>query len=179
MLTMRFFLLAMSLTAVLFTEQAVCQTDAPLPDKMQAYIRNIHFGKIGDARPAVEYRFVGEDRNAVAPNVPDGGAGSGQAEPSVYHVAVSWNLKDTVQQDDMQITVHPSFPAVFHWAPHLTPTDEHIIAQHVFRAPALIAASGKKTGYYCSGPGYFEAWFSCRMVYGYECPGKYTDPGIG
>jgi hypothetical protein len=134
----------MSLTAVLFAEQAACQTDAPLPDKMQAYIRNIHFGKIGDARPVVEYRFVGEETSAAAPNVPGGGAGSGQKGPSVYHVSVSWNLADTVQQDDMQIIIHPFFPAVFHWAPHLTPTDEHIIAQHVFRAPALIAASGKK-----------------------------------
>ena len=36
------------------------------------------------------------------------------------------------------------FSADFHWSPHLTPTDEHIISEHVFRAPALVVSGEGK-----------------------------------
>jgi hypothetical protein len=60
------------------------------------------------------------------------------------HVSVTWILKDSLQQDDVQVTVLPAFNPVFNWAPHLTPTDNHIIAQHVFRSPELIVTSSQK-----------------------------------
>jgi hypothetical protein len=136
------FIVMMGLAAILFVQPAAGQADAPLPDKMQDYIRNIRFGEIGDARPAVEYKLVKEERD---PGLQNGFDTTGRPAISrIYHVTVAWNLKDSVRQDDIQITVLPSFPAVFHWAPHLTPTDEYIIAQHVFRAPALIAASEER-----------------------------------
>lgn len=53
-------------------------------------------------------------------------------------VSVSVDLDDTLKLDDWKISIRPSFKPTFHWAPHLTPTEDHIIAQHVFRAPALI-----------------------------------------
>jgi len=63
---------------------------------------------------------------------------------SLVKVRLSWEIEDTLQQDDWQISISPNFKPAFHWAPHLTPTDEYIIAQHVFRAPALIMASENK-----------------------------------
>jgi hypothetical protein len=53
-------------------------------------------------------------------------------------------IKDSIRQDDWKITIKPSFDATFHWQPHLTPTDNHIVAQHVFRAPALIVGNDAK-----------------------------------
>lgn len=57
-----------------------------------------------------------------------------------YKVSVSIELKDTVALDDWHIAIRPTFKPTFYWAPHLTPTADHIIAQHVFRAPAMIVA---------------------------------------
>ena len=59
---------------------------------------------------------------------------------NVAKVLIEITVTDTIQQDDWKVELTPSFTPTFHWAPHLTPTDDHIIAQHVFRAPALIMA---------------------------------------
>lgn len=45
-----------------------------------------------------------------------------------------------VVQDAWTVTVRPAFTPDFHWAPHLSPADDDIIEQQVFRAPVLIAA---------------------------------------
>lgn len=95
----------------------------PLPGVVKAYIKSVQYGKIGNTDPVVEYQAISKNR---------------------IHVTVSWDLKDSVHQDDMQVTVIPDFRPVFNWASHLTPTNEHIIAQHVFRAPAMIVASADK-----------------------------------
>lgn len=55
-----------------------------------------------------------------------------------------YQLESPVAQDDWHVSIQPSFDATFHWQPHLTPTDNHIIAQHVFRAPAIIVADSSK-----------------------------------
>lgn len=56
-------------------------------------------------------------------------------------ITVDLTIPDTVQQDDWKVELTPNFKPTFHWSPHLTPTDDHIIVQHVFRAPALIMAN--------------------------------------
>lgn len=56
----------------------------------------------------------------------------------------TYKLKKAVAQDDWHISIQPAFKATFHWQPHLTPTDNHIVAQHVFRAPAIIVANNEK-----------------------------------
>lgn len=64
---------------------------------------------------------------------------------NMIRVELSCNLgEQEVEQDDWQIRLKPSFVASFNWAPHLTPTDKNIIAQHVFRSPALIALNDEK-----------------------------------
>lgn len=65
-------------------------------------------------------------------------------DSTLARVEIRCNIKDTVYLKDWNITIDPGFDATFHWQPHLTPTDNHIIAQHVFRAPALIMTGGKK-----------------------------------
>lgn len=56
----------------------------------------------------------------------------------VYKAKVQWHLTHDVRQDNVSVNIKPAFKPSFHWAPHLTPTSQHIIAQHVFRSPALI-----------------------------------------
>ncbi len=65
-------------------------------------------------------------------------------DENTIHVKISFKLDCQVQQDDWKVTVIPGFKPDFHWAPHLTPTDNHIIEQHVFRSPALIVSDDKK-----------------------------------
>lgn len=76
-----------------------------------------------------------------------------QAEPQVHvtsvrpdllHVKLTFAIERDTAQDDWQLRITPSFLPSFHWAPHLTPTDEHIIDQHSFRAPALIVTDPNK-----------------------------------
>ncbi len=59
---------------------------------------------------------------------------------SLSRIEITFHLTDSIKQDDWSVTITPSFTPNFHWQPHLTPTDNHIVAQHVFRAPALIVA---------------------------------------
>ncbi len=56
------------------------------------------------------------------------------------HVKISFMLDQPLRQDDWQLTLTPGFVPSFHWSPHLTPTDKHIVDQHVFRSPALIVS---------------------------------------
>ena len=64
--------------------------------------------------------------------------------PGLVRVKLRFELTDSICQDDWRITIKPSFKPTFYWSPHLSPTDKNIIAQHVFRAPALIVADGQK-----------------------------------
>lgn len=138
------FLAGINLIAILFTQRINAQSAKDLPKQVQVYIRSIQYGEIGNVKPVVEYRLVPESRVHATAVVPRSARSDKHDAFRVFYVSVSWNLKDSVKQDDVQINIIPSFSAVFNWAPHLTPTDEHIIAQHVFRAPALIAASADK-----------------------------------
>jgi hypothetical protein len=65
-------------------------------------------------------------------------------DSSLTRVEFTYIIIDTIRQDDWHITIKPAFDATFHWQPHLTPTDNHIVAQHVFRAPALIVGNNEK-----------------------------------
>lgn len=59
-------------------------------------------------------------------------------------VRLTYQIDKPVRQDDWKVTITPAFAPDFHYAPHLTPTNDHIIAQHVFRSPALIVADKEK-----------------------------------
>jgi len=67
-----------------------------------------------------------------------------QVAPGLVKVMLRFQLKDSVCQDDWKVIIKPAFDPTFYWSPHLSPTDKNIIAQHVFRAPALIVADSQK-----------------------------------
>lgn len=90
------------------------QDTTPLPRALKGYIKKIDYGRLGALKPQI--RSTAISKNLV-------------------RISVTWMLKDSLKQDDWQVNFYPDFVPDFHWAPHLTPTDDHIIAQHVFRAP--------------------------------------------
>lgn len=63
----------------------------------------------------------------------------------LYHINFCCDVREDYQINRWQVDLFPSFSPDFTWAPHLAPTDDTMIAQHVFRSPALIAAD--KTHY--------------------------------
>ncbi|HLE71539.1 MAG TPA: hypothetical protein VJH87_17800 [Vicinamibacteria bacterium] len=62
-------------------------------------------------------------------------------EPAgILRFRLTFDLPQPVAQDDWRIDVEPAFAPDFHWSPHLTPTPRHVVDQHSFRSPALIAS---------------------------------------
>ena len=108
---------------VICSKKVIGQNIPALPVETKPYIRMIQYGNINNNKPSVQYTVISKNR---------------------IHVSVTWNLTDSIKQNDLQINILPAFKSTFNWAPQLTPTDEHIIAQHVFRTPALIVSSSKK-----------------------------------
>jgi hypothetical protein len=101
----------------------VVATAEAQPDIFKNYVGAFHYGTIGSVKPDVKYESV---------------------SPHIIKVTLTWKLKEEVEQNDVQVSLKPAFIPVFHWSSHLTPTDNSIIAQHVFRAPAVIVASRLK-----------------------------------
>ena len=63
------------------------------------------------------------------------------AEDDAWHrVAITWNVPRRIAQDELAVEFDLLFGPDFHWLPHLTPADGFVVGQHVFRAPAVIAA---------------------------------------
>ncbi len=99
---------------MMFTVAAYGQT---LPVALKTFVEKIQATEIGNAQAAIKFRQINNE---------------------LMHVQVKWETAQNVKQNRVCIELFPAFDATFHWAPHLTPENEHIIAQHVFRAPALI-----------------------------------------
>ncbi len=95
-----------------------------------------------DVRPVVE-DFVSSIRfdslQGLSPEISIVKVGEG-----LVKVGFKYKLDKPVRQDDWKVTIVPGFKPSFHYAPHLTPGKENIIAQHVFRSPALIVADSSK-----------------------------------
>lgn len=111
------------LALIFCSKYAVAQKISALPAEINSYVQSIKSGNLGDYKPIVKYSVLSKN---------------------MFRVSIIWNLKDSIKQNDLQINILPAFIPSFNWAPQLTPTDDHIIAQHVFRTPALIASSSKK-----------------------------------
>ncbi|QHT63172.1 hypothetical protein GXP70_26545 [Paenibacillus lycopersici] len=93
-------------------------TNLKLDAGLSAFIASLAIDSIGRTQPTSEITRLGD--NAAK-------------------VKLSFALDEAVEQDDWQLGITPAFRPTFHWAPHLTPTDNHIVDQHSFRSPALIA----------------------------------------
>jgi hypothetical protein len=90
-----------------------------LSSDLKSYIEKIEYDLLGVSKGVNEITVI--DKNII-------------------HVRIFFILDKQIQQDDWQVVVTPAFNPEYHWAPHLTPTDSHVIEQHVFRSPALIAS---------------------------------------
>jgi len=99
------------------------QVQLDVPEPLRGFVESLSAGTLGGVAPAV----------AVEP-----------VAPGLWRLRLTFRLPAEVQQDDWQLVLQPAFDADFHWAPHLTPTDAHVIDQHVFRSPALIAAAAER-----------------------------------
>jgi hypothetical protein len=100
---------------------------APVPlelPALEAHVRAMTAWRLGGQAPRVQTEPMGE---------------------GIVRVRLSFDLARSVAQDDWQVQITPAFEPTFHWSPHLTPTDAHIVDQHVFRSPALIVSDGKQT----------------------------------
>lgn len=91
-----------------------------IPSGFDNFIAEINYDSLGADEPEFSYM---------------------QLSDNLAKITLTWRLADTLRLNDWQLNIHPDFTPDFHWSPHLTPTNEHIIGQHVFRAPALIVAS--------------------------------------
>jgi hypothetical protein len=110
-------------TLIILGTVCSCNDPKKLPVEFSNYISAISYGNLGNNQPVVNYSVV---------------------EDGLLKVSVLFELKDSVRQDDWQVMITPAFKPDLNWAPHLTPTKDHIIAQHVFRSPALIVAGEQK-----------------------------------
>ena len=97
--------------------------EAQLPESFQKAIEAIQTGNIGNVNPLREVKQI--DNNTI-------------------HISLVFDLPEDVKQDDWQVNIKPAFEPSFNWAPHLTPSDDNVIDQHVFRTPAMIVADNKQ-----------------------------------
>lgn len=109
----RLFLLVICLAVVACDEPSADEIDLDLPQ----FIKQISASDFGGKETSFSVETIRE---------------------GMMKVSLDVSLSDTLLLDDWHVTIQPAFTPIFHWAPHLTPTSDYIIAQHVFRAPALI-----------------------------------------
>ena len=60
-------------------------------------------------------------------------------------VSMSWHVPSEIAQDELSVIFELAFDPDFWWAPHLAPEEGYVVAQHVFRSPALIVQQDSLT----------------------------------
>lgn len=116
-ITSAFILFLLSFNAI--AQDRIVLDKKTLPPVFQKSVGRIAYDKLGKESGKATIRSI--DKNTL-------------------HVTVSYSPDEIVHQNDWQINLQPAFVPSFHWSPHLTPTDNHVIDQHVFRSPTLIVA---------------------------------------
>lgn len=109
--------------SILLLGTLIANSSPTIPQRLSAYIKQVAAAPAGDAMGVVNYRKISSN---------------------LFYVSVIWELKTDIKQNELRVKIGPTFSPTFNWAPHLTPSDNHIIPQHVFRAPALIVANQKR-----------------------------------
>lgn len=103
--------------SLMFGNNSVVKQNIELPPTFDKVIKQIQYDKIGGEK--------GESKVTVI-------------DENTLYLRITFSIPEETLQDDWRVVVTPGFKPDFHWAPHLTPTDNHIIEQHVFRSPVLI-----------------------------------------
>lgn len=112
--------------------------------------RAIETGKTRLEREGAVYTLSLDGERAVRFTVPElGAAGAPQVEVGEpagdggwRRVRLTWDVAREIAQDELAVRFDLDFEPEMWWAPHLAPEEGYVIAQHVFRSPALIAARG-------------------------------------
>ncbi len=102
------------------TSPEVTQVELEIPESIRSHIRSIRCQRLGGVAPEVAVNPITED---------------------MIRIHLTFDLPQEIGQDDWRLEIEPAFQPDFHWSPHLTPTDEHVVDQHSFRSPAVMAAS--------------------------------------
>ena len=68
-----------------------------------------------------------------------------RVEDGWQRVSMRWDVPHEISQDELSILFDLAFEPDFWWAPHLSPEKGFVIAQHVFRSPALIVQDASLT----------------------------------
>ncbi|MFT4095318.1 MAG: hypothetical protein QM640_16945 [Niabella sp.] len=97
--------------------------DEKLPKAFLPFVRSLGIGTINGARAHVSYKRV---------------------SANCLYISTVWRLSRDAVQNSIAIKIYPAFDPAFHWAPHLTPGSNNIIAQHVFRAPAMLVHNNSR-----------------------------------
>jgi len=63
-------------------------------------------------------------------------------ESGFRRVRLTWDVSSAAAQDELAVRFDLDVEPDFWWAPHLAPEEGYVVAQHVFRSPAIIAARG-------------------------------------
>jgi len=59
-------------------------------------------------------------------------------EDGWQRVSLQWEVSEEIAQDELSVLFDLTMQPDFWWAPHLAPDEGYVVAQHVFRSPALI-----------------------------------------
>lgn len=95
-----------------------------IPKALMPYIANLEYAQIEGKNPEINFKKINK---------------------STYRVELDWTITNDTSFKRLYVSIKPNFVPSFQWAPHLTPTDNHIIAQHVFRSAAMIVHDAKKS----------------------------------
>jgi hypothetical protein len=72
-------------------------------------------------------------------------SGAPEGVPSWYRVRMKWDAPEPIHRDELALRFRWLIKPDFWWAPHLAPGKGYVIAQHVFRSPAIIGRAGPLT----------------------------------
>src|SRR5258705_13560388 len=96
------FVIAISLFVFGFACGHKNKQESPAQSLINEYISEIKFDSLGSVHPEITKQTI---------------------EPGIVKVNLRFQLTDSLKQDDWKVTVTPAFTPLFHWAPHLTPSD--------------------------------------------------------
>jgi len=121
-----------------------CKSDKDRPEPIQAETFEIAAAEDG-------YRLMLDGKALARFALPEiKGAGLpevkiGEAEDGWRRISLIWEVAETTPQDELSVPFDILLEPDFWWAPHLAPEEGYVVAQHVFRSPALIVQEGTRT----------------------------------
>ena len=83
-------------------------------------------------------RFSAPELTGCAPPIVDVSERNG----GWHQVSLTWQVPRLIPQDELSVEFDLDIEPDLWWAPHLTPEEGYVIAQHLFRSPALIVQDG-------------------------------------